>query len=160
MENDLTRTVHRFGPAGLVIKPLVQVFAPLRVGKPIWEYPVTIANRPLSRAEGLSDRYCFFWLNILMWPFVAPLLLLGIYKAMGAGLTPRALAIIFFLLVAVVAFISYQPRHSLAFRVLVPTFISFAWWLPRSHNERYFLLSMRYCFTGSILVLNTMELLR
>lgn len=155
-----TKIYSQGGVVAFLAKPLVYMFFPLTL-----EFPIAtkISNSPLASKREATGFYFFnLYKNftIISWIVVFPLLTIGLFRCMTCNYDTQVLALFFLFSLFLIANVSGQLRHGLAFIVLIPYFVAHGWEVCRSsaRDKQYAQLLAVFMFLA-IGSLNVLKLL-
>jgi hypothetical protein len=122
--DDTHLLLYRFGTAGQAARPAVTLFAPFGFPPLHREIKVVQHHRRQFWMVAWTPEIPMIWFTVCTWLVTGPLILMGLVRAGLHNRQSQALLATFLILLLGVTYVSYQPRHSCVFILLLPCMIA------------------------------------
>ena len=126
--------IFALGPIGYPLIPIINLLAPIRFIDLFQSIEVHIEGYSVFYVYGVYPRSIWLWITVLAWIVIGPDLLHGIIRSTNGTPLQKTLFYLFIIILLGVSFVSFQPRHRLAYIILFPAFISISKAYPKNYK--------------------------
>lgn len=139
--------LYNMGTVGYLVAPIATLLAPIEFVPLVQNFDVHITWRHTFKVTGIYPRAIWGWITVVLWLFVGPRLLMGIWEGTRYNWISKVLVLVFILTLLSVTFVSFQARHRTMFIVFFPMLVGLGEKYVGKNSMMYRFLQISFALT-------------